>query len=354
MKIQPKEADRFCQSPPAAIRAVLLYGPDGGLVRERAATLIATVAPLDDPFRLSELTAADLKEDPARLNDEAAALAFGGGRRVVRLRDVGDAQAKLFEAFLADPPGDALVVVEAGDLPPRGLRKAFEAAKSGAAVACYRDEGDALRQVIQRQLGAAGLAAEPDALAWLLAHLGGDRRLTRLELEKLILYVGPGATAAEGRANRRITLEEAAAVVGDTAERTLDDLSHSVLDGNLPGLERDLARARGEGTQAVALLRAVARQVQRLHLLRGLMAEGASAADAVKRLRPPVFWKQAQPLARQAGAWDPARLAWALGRLLEAEIDCKRGGAPAQLLAERALTEIAARAAARSGARRRP
>ena len=221
------------------------------------------------------------------------------------------------------------------------------AAKAGAAVACYRDEGEALRQVIQQQLSAAGLAAEPDALAYLLAHLGGDRRLTRLELDKLILYLGPGEKG------RRVTLEQAAAVVGDTAERTLDDLSHSVLDGNLAALERDLARARGEGTQAVALLRAVARQVQRLHLLRGLMAEGASAADAVKRLRPPVFWKEAQPLARQAQAWDPGRLAWALGRLLEAESACKRGGAPAQLLAERALTEIAARAVAR-GAGRRP
>ncbi len=341
MKVQPREADRFCQAPPPAIRAVLLYGPDGGLVRERAAVLIGGIVPLDDPFRLTELTAADLKEDPARLHDEAAALAFGGGRRVVRLRDVGDAQAKLFESFLADPPGDALVVVEAGDLAPRGLRKAFEAAKSGAALACYRDEGDALRQVVLQQLAAAGLAAEPDALAFLLSNLGGDRRQTRLELEKLALYLGPGAKG------RRVTLEEAAAVVGDTAERTLDDLAHSVLDGNLAGLERDLARARDEGTQAVGLLRAVARQAQRLHLLRGLMADGTPAAEAVKRLRPPVFWKQAQPLARQATAWDARRLAWALGRLLDAETACKRGGAPAQLLAERALVEIAARAAPR-------
>lgn len=338
MKVAPRDADRFCQAPPKAVRAVLLYGPDGGLARERAARLAATVAPLDDPFRVAELTAADLKDDPARLNDEAAAIPFGGGRRVIRIRDAGDAQAKLFEAFLADPPGDALVVVEAGDLGPRGLRKAFEAADSGAAVACYRDEGDALRQVVTQHLAAAGLTADAAALSYLLANLGGDRALTRSELDKLALFVGKGP---------RVTLADAAAMVGDSAERTLDDLSHAVAGGDVGGLLRDLGRALGEGTSPIAILRAVARHAQRLHLLRGFMSEGLPAAEAVKRLRPPVFWKEAGALARQAEAWSGERLAWALARLLDAEAACKRTGAPQALLCERALTEIAARAARR-------
>lgn len=337
MKVALREADRFCQAPPAAIRAVLLYGPDGGLVRERAARLAASVAPPDDPFRIAELTAADLKEDPARLNDEAAAIAFGGGRRVIRIRDVGDTQAKLFEGFLADPPGDALIVVEAGDLGPRGLRKAFEGAEAGAAVACYRDEGDALRQLVQQHLAGANLTAEPAALAYLLANLGGDRQLTRRELDKLVLYVGP-------KGGGRVTLADAAAMVGDSAERTLDDLSNAVAGGDVAALLRDLGRATAEGVSPISILRAVARHMQRLHLLRGVMAQGVAAADAVKRLRPPVFWKEAAPLARQAEAWQSDRLAWALARLLEAEAACKRTGAPQALLTERALSEIAARA----------
>jgi len=348
MKVGAREADRFCQAPPAAIRAVLLYGPDGGLVRERALALVAGVAPPDDPFRVAELTAADLKEDPARLNDEAAALAFGGGRRVVRLRDAGDALAELFAGFLAAPPGDALLVVEAGDLGPRGLRKAFEAAPAGAAVACYRDDGDQLRQLVVQQLAAAGYAAEPAALAYLLSHLGSDRSLTRQELDKLVLYLGPAAPAG---ARRPVTLADAAAVIGDSAERTLEDLANAVAEGDLAGLERDLGRAAGGGTSPITLLRAVARHVARLHLLRGHMAAGLEAAEAVKRLRPPVFWKAAQPLARQAAAWDAPRLAWALGRLLETEAACKRTGAPAALLAARALAEIAARANLRRSAR---
>ncbi|MCC6467418.1 MAG: DNA polymerase III subunit delta, partial [Alphaproteobacteria bacterium] len=35
MKIQPGKVETFLAKPDAAVRAVLLYGPDAGLVRER-------------------------------------------------------------------------------------------------------------------------------------------------------------------------------------------------------------------------------------------------------------------------------------------------------------------------------
>ncbi|MFQ6019118.1 MAG: hypothetical protein ACE5KF_13110 [Kiloniellaceae bacterium] len=53
MKVAPHEAERFAQAPDPAVRAVLVYGPDGGLVRERAAALIRSVVDEPtDPFRV--------------------------------------------------------------------------------------------------------------------------------------------------------------------------------------------------------------------------------------------------------------------------------------------------------------
>ena len=46
-----------------------------------------------------------------------------GGRRVVRVRGAGNDVAELFESFLDDPKGDALLVIEAGDLPRSDGRK---------------------------------------------------------------------------------------------------------------------------------------------------------------------------------------------------------------------------------------
>ena len=133
MKLPPRASTEFLRRPDPAIRAVLLYGPDAGLVRERADALARTGLPRSAATRSASpsLAARTLAADPARLADEAAQISLMGGRRVVRVREAGDALATLFARLLAEAPGDALVVVEAGDLPARSaLRRAFDDARA--------------------------------------------------------------------------------------------------------------------------------------------------------------------------------------------------------------------------------
>ena len=194
MKITGR-ADAFVAKPdPAILVAVLIYGPDAGLVRERLNGLTRAVAgSIDDPFRVTEFGADVLRDDPARLGDEAAALAFTGGRRVVRIRNAADTVADVVNTFIEAPVGDALVLLTAGELGPRSkLRAAFEKADRAAALPCYADDAQSLGVVIRETLKAAGLAITPDALSWLSDRLGGDRELSRRELEKLVLYMGDG------------------------------------------------------------------------------------------------------------------------------------------------------------------
>ena len=57
MKVSAARADAFVASPPESIRGLLIYGPDLGLVRERAEIATKAVAgDLGDPFNVVEFT----------------------------------------------------------------------------------------------------------------------------------------------------------------------------------------------------------------------------------------------------------------------------------------------------------
>ena len=116
--------------------------------------------------------------------------------------------------------------------------------------------------------------------------------------------------------------------------------------GDLARLERDLARAYLDGAAPIAVLRAMARHLQRLHRVAGQVAGGQGADAAIKSIRPPVHFRVAEAMRRQIGRWPPRRLATAMAITLEAEIDCKTTGNPAEAVCSRALMRVA-RAAAR-------
>lgn len=344
MKIDPRACAGFVKRPDPACQAILVFGEDTGLVRERSEALALTVVDdLADPFRVADIAGETLAGDPARLADEAAAMSLMGGRRVVRIRHVTPALGKdiagHFASFLKHGTAGhraqdlALIVVEAGDLDGRSpLRKLFESAPNAAALPCYRDEGDSLAAVIRETLAQHKVRASADALAWLASRLGGDRAVTRGELEKLVLYVGPGHEA---------TLEDARAIVGDSADIDFDDLANAAASGDVVALGRAFDKLTAEGLPTIPILRAAQRHFTRLHLCAGMIAAGQDADSAMMRLRPPVFWKQKDAFRAQLKRWPADRLAYALERLLDAEIGCKTSGAIAETLANRCLFELA-------------
>jgi len=341
MKLQGAAIAGFVKRPDPRARAILVFGPDSGLVRERANILgRGVVADLNDPFRVADLTGKSIADDPARLSDEAAAMSLTGGRRLVRVREAEDSVAAAFSAFFKDPPpGDSLVIVESGDLATRSkLRAAFEAAEIGVAVPCYVEDERSLERIVDDLLRERGIKADPEVASFLARRLVGDRMVARSEVEKLSLMI-------LGR--DRLTIEDVEAGVGDASAQDPDEPGLAAADGDFAGLDRALGRLYGDDVSPVAILRTAQRHFQRLRTVAAMMGEGGSAESVIERLRPPVYFKLKGRLARQARKWPVPALNRALERLVEAEADVKRTGIPDRAVCARALFQIASTAAAR-------
>ncbi len=341
MEVKGRQVEAFVKAPPKGLRLALFYGPDQGLSRERADAVARSVcADLTDPFRIADLTASEVKSDPARLGDEAAAISMMGGRRVVRVRDADHATSKVVEAFLEDPPGDALVVVEAGDIGKGALTRAVEAAgEEGAVIACYPDEGEDLRSLIAGALKAEGLSVAADALADLTARLGDDRRMTRSELSKLALFKGP-----DGARSGQVTREDVEAALGIEAEADLSDIADACGGGDLESLDDCYARAIAGGETAPGILRTVMMHMQKLHLAAALVDEGLEPEKATDKAFPRLLWKRKPAIQRQVRAWSPETAMRAIEQLAEAEILTRRTEIPADAVTGRTLLLIAAQA----------
>jgi DNA polymerase-3 subunit delta len=346
VRVEPRQVEAFLKKPPAAVRGVVIYGNDEGLIAERAATLARSVCQdLKDPFRVVDIAGDALKADPARLADEFGAISLTGGRRVIRVRPAGEETAPALRNLAEAPAGDALVVVEGGNLTPRSaLRLLAETEDTLAALPCYMDSEAALEGLVESAARSHGLGVDADALEWIVDRLGGNRGQSRSEVEKLLLY-------KEGDGSKSVTLDDALAVLGDTAAIGIDDVIAATFDGNLAALDRALDRVFAEGGNAVQLVRALQRHADQLHLVSG-HAQGGSFEGALFKARGlPRGGPVRQRFERHLRTWPLGRLSAALQAILSAERDCKTTGYPDEVIARRLCLALARSVAGARAAR---
>ena len=298
MKIEPRQVDAFLKKPDPKIRGVVIYGNDDGLIAERALALAKTVCEdLKDPFRVVDIGGDALKGDPARLADEFGAMSLMGGRRVIRVRPAGE------------------------------------------------ETTAALENLVEGAARAQGLSVDPDALEWIVERLGGDRGQSRSEIDKLLLY-------KQGDGAKTVSLDDALAVLGDTAAIGIDDVVAATFDGELVALDRALDRVFAEGGNPVQLVRALQRHTDQLHLVAGHAANGGNLEGAMFKARGlPRGGPVRQRFERHVRAWPLGRLSSALQVILRAEQECKSTGYPDEAIARRLCLALAS--SARSARQRR-
>ncbi|MGV3549779.1 DNA polymerase III subunit delta [Rhizobium sp.] len=310
-EIKAHEFNQFTKRRARDYRIVLVYGPDRGLVSERATELAKlTGVDMSDAFSFMRLEASDISADPGRLFDEANSTGLFGGEKLIWIKGAG-ADKNLAEALsgLAEnPPSNAWIIIEAGDLKKgANLRKAAEQAPAAMAIPCYADDTKSLNLLIDEELSSAGLRITADARMALQDCLGGDRIASRNEIRKLVLYARDDGLIEESHVT---------AIVGDASAISTDDAVDAVLKGDLAGFHHAIQKVVTSKTPVFLVLQGCLRQLQLLDLMRTeIDGRRASIPDAVNAhgrhlhfRRKPVVEGALRSLSAQAIATEMNRL----------------------------------------------
>jgi DNA polymerase-3 subunit delta len=334
------DIDSFLAHPDPRRPIVLIYGPDAGLVSERATALLAAAAGNNsDPFAVVSLEGDANASDPGLLQDEARTFGLFGGRRIVRVRAGSRNFAPALEAVLNDPP-DALVLIEAGELRPTSpLRALCEKSSAAAVIPCYADSERDLLRLVERALKEAGLTIETDAREELMGLLGADRLASRGELDKLALY-------AQGEG--RIALDDVRAIIADASALVLDDAVDAAAAGEREAALTALRKARAAGVSATVVLGAAIRHVVNLHRLRLSLDRGGRPGEIIDNARPKIFFRRKPAFERALARFDTASLEGTIVSLSLANLEARRNFTLADAIAERALLNLARGARSRT------
>lgn len=275
-EVKSHEFDAFLKRRPLPVRLFLVYGPDRGLVSERAAALAAASGVnLADAFSVIKLDATEIGSHAGKLMDEMNAIGLFGGERLVWIRNAGSEKgiSDALEMLSAMPPGDCTLLIEAGDLKKgSALRKAAELPAQAAAIACYADDGRALQALIDQELSAEGLRISPAARERLMETIGGDRLASRNEVRKLALYC---------RGKEIVEEQDVEEIVGDASAISTDDAIDAILKGDREGFLHAIQKIVSSKTPVFLVLQGCLRQFQLLEIMRAEMDEKRAPAGQV-------------------------------------------------------------------------
>jgi DNA polymerase III subunit delta len=335
--LRGRDVDLFLKAPDAGRPIILLYGPDSGLVRERADALVASaVDDPSDPFSLVRMDGDELSAEPSRLVEEATTIPMFGGRRAIRVRAGGRSFASGVETLAGMSLKDCRIVIEAGELRPESpLRKACERAKTAVAIGCYPDSERDLAKLIDDEMKVSHLRIATDARAALMALLGGDRQASRNELKKLALY-------AHGEGE--VSLEHVMAVVSDASDLKLDPIVDGAFAGQAALVEGEFAKPMVAGTYPGMIIAAAQRQAALLHKASLAVADGTPASVVAESGFPRLHFSRKGNVEAGLRNFTPARLLAIIDQLAVAALDMRKQSSLAAVIAQRTLLSIAVNA----------
>jgi len=334
MNIKPEQVDGIVKSLPPAIRGVVIYGSNEGMISTLSQQFIKAVsADIYDAFHVSYLDMADISADVGALYAEFNAQSLMGGRRVVVIKDATNLLTKTLKELLSESSSDSLLVITSSSLKTKDSLAVF--AKDDNAfygIGCYDDRDEDISQFVSKFIDKNGFRIDREAFQVLCSRLSNDRKISQNELDKLITYMGDTKT---------IGTNDILTVISDTSESSQEDLCYFVASGQTEKAAASYNRLIFEGENPVTIIRSLSYHFMRLLDCAVKMEKGDTADKVTSSLRPPLMFFRKSAFQNQLRLWNRNRIMSAISLLYQTERECKTTDLPAEQVASFALMRIA-------------
>jgi DNA polymerase-3 subunit delta len=333
MKIPPSDIENFINNKLNIYKAILIYGPDNGLTKERSKLIANKIIGLDaSSFDSSYFSFDKIKEDVSLVANALFSRSLTKKKQLVKITDAGTSLPKNLLNLIESYRGNNILLIEAGDLTPTSsLRKFFDTNKNLASLACYHDEKFTVKKIIQAKLKSHNINIEAQALQLTENALAGDRMLILAEIDKLITYMGD---------EKQVDLKDILAIIDDENTYNIDNLCNAICDRDIKNISPVILSLTNSGTNMIGILRMVSRYFSRLYQVKLRINYGETIEKSMSELAPPVFFKQIDNFKKHVTSWSLEQLSDMIATLLDMEIKSKKTNIHADLLVEYKILEL--------------
>ena len=317
-------------------QSFLIYGPNEGLIRENIDVVYKNFSKGTDCEKIN-VNSKQLDDSISILNDEISTISLFSEKKFIVLDSPKEKHVSIIEdSFSLDFKNTCMVVKQGNLTKSSSIRKLYETSKSHFCLACYDDDIKALSLLLEKFQKEHNIKFDSDVKSFLLNNLSNDRMVVKNELEKILLSLS--------KDDQIIDIEKLRYILYDSSHTDLQQINNSILFGNIEKGSKSLEKLFNLGTNPIAILKSFNNYILRIRLTQVELSKGKQFDEAIKVLRPPVFWKEKSDFKRHCLMWPANVIENIINEVLSSEIKCMKNNLIAKEQCEKTLFGISSTA----------
>lgn len=282
MKIYGTNLEPTLKNLNAKFKFFVFFGPEEGLIQVLESRLVKHFS-ANFP-EVSRLNFKDVKSNVNLIIEEVATVSLFGERKLLVIENCDPTLGKDFENLLKHYNYESPLIFMAGDLKPASsLRKFSETDPRALSIACYKEEPEQIRKLIEEFFRLNQFTYERDVPNMLSEVLPPNRLLVQNELEKLLIYKFDTKT---------ISATDVFDSISNASELSFDDLCTSFVLNYKPSIAKNIEKLNREDVNFMMIMRVLQRFISRLLIVHAQLENSTPLEAALAKLSPPVFFKQ--------------------------------------------------------------